>query len=258
MKTKQHIYSKLFLNIIRISGIAATLLLSISILYRIIDFKDIQNQIGSFSSIFTILQNVILIIPCILLAFYPEHLEIISLLSFIFALSCSFDICNPMAPLMFMLSISTFAYRGLYQKHKHFKIILTVVVGIFIFFIDFRFGLKNGFASLTTKMAYSFVAGLSIIFASQFYSHSQKTNRKVLVISKYPELTKRDCEWLNKIKDGMKYDAIAIEDGLASSTVKNRLREIYKIIECGDRQGFVSLYRDWEVIFNEDNKTDSE
>lgn len=40
----------------------------------------------------------------------------------------------------------------------------------------------------------------------------------------------------------------------ASSTVKNRLREIYKIIECGDRQGFVSLYRDWEVIFNEDNK----
>ena len=113
-----------------------------------------------------------------------------------------------MAPLMFMLSVSTLAYRGMYHNHKRFKFILTALLTIFIFFVDFRFGLKNGFASLTTKMAYSFVAGLSIIFAS--------------------------------------------------STVRNRLREIYKIIECGDRQGFVSLYRDWEVIFNEDNKTDSE
>ena len=257
MKTT-HIYSNTFLNIIRFSGILAATLLTISIIYRIIDFNIIAEQIGYNEAIFVIIQNTLLTIPCIVLAIFPEHLEIISLLSLLFALSCNFDYCNPMAPLMFMLSVSTLAYRGMYHNHKRFKFILTALLTIFIFFVDFRFGLKKGFASFTTKMAYSFVTGLSIIFASQFYSHSQKTNRKVLVISKYPELTKRDCEWLNKIKDGMKYDAIAIEDGLASSTVKNRLREIYKIIECGDRPGFVSLYRDWEVIFNEDNKTDSE
>ena len=198
------ISSKAFLNIIRFSGILAATLLTISIIYRIIDFNIIAEQIGYNEAIFVIIQNTLLTIPCIVLAIFPEHLEIISLLSFLFALSCNFDYCNPMAPLMFMLSVSTLAYRGMYHNHKRFKFILTALLTIFIFFVDFRFGLKKGFASFTTKMAYSFVAGLSIIFAS--------------------------------------------------STVKNRLREIYKIIECGDRQGFVSLYRDWEVIFNEDNK----
>ena len=248
------IYSKHFLTFIRISGIIAIFLICISLIYRIKDYSEILEMIGTFEANFIIAQNIILTIPCILIIFFPEHLEIISILSFLFAMSCSFDYCNPMSPMMLLLSIASLFYRGLYRKHKKLKIVMTIIVCLFFFLFDFRFGSNKGIASFITKVAYSFVVFLIAFFLTEFFSLSGTSENKILIISEYENLTQRDADWLIKVKNGIKYDAIAIEDCLALSTVKNRLREIYRILQVGDKQGFMSIYGDWTIVFENPTK----
>lgn len=76
-------------------------------------------------------------------------------------------------------------------------------------------------------------------------------NRR-LDIKEYPDLKKRDAEWLSEIILGNKYEMIAIESKMSLGSVKNRFKIIFDVLETGDKQGFLNKYSEYEICFGEE------
>ena len=78
------------------------------------------------------------------------------------------------------------------------------------------------------------------------------TTNKKLDKKKYPDLKKRDAEWLAAIIQKTKYEAIAIDSSLSVGTVKNRFRIIFDELCVGDKQGFLNKYSDFEILYGDE------
>jgi len=73
-----------------------------------------------------------------------------------------------------------------------------------------------------------------------------------LDLKEYPDLKRRDAEWLYEIIRGNKYESIAIEAKMSLGSVKNRFKIIFDVLETGDRQGFLNKYSEYEICYGED------
>jgi len=138
--------------------------------------------------------------------------------------------------------------RGFFKKNKAIKISILIL----LYLIPLFFNLRSGwtfFLSQLFDISQIILITACNIFILYEYTKTQFSTDKILNLALYPETTKRDAEWLTLVKQGVKYEAIAIDYELSLGTVQNRLNKIYHIIETGDRIGFLSIYSNAEIIY---------
>lgn len=66
-------------------------------------------------------------------------------------------------------------------------------------------------------------------------------------LSQFPELTDRDKLWIHKVQSDAKYETIAKESNVSLGTMKNRMHQIFKIIDVPDRISFLSVYGGYTI-----------
>jgi DNA-binding NarL/FixJ family response regulator len=71
-------------------------------------------------------------------------------------------------------------------------------------------------------------------------------NNKVLKISQFTEITERDKVYLKSIFKGVKFETIAKENNISLGSLKNRMTEIYRIINVADKTELLIKYTDCE------------
>lgn len=155
---------------------------------------------------------------------------------------------------MYGLSMFISSARGLFNKKRKIKIILASIIFITLVLSELRFGLKFFYLSIFEKAAYIFIFFLSLFFHKISICNSVETSpsKKILNIKAYPELKKRDAEWLVKIINDEKYDILAIDSNLSLGSVKNRLKIIFDELKTGDKRGFLAKYSDYDIYFGDE------
>ena len=249
---KIELYSKKTQTIIRLISLLAIIILIISNIRWVIHL-GLRQLLKSYM-LYTLIINFISIILFLLVFFFPSKLTILSIVSFLYStVILIFIPDNNLGVLMYGLSVMTLYARGILRKHKRKKEIIILVVFFILVFSEVRFGKEIFLSSFIEKMAFSFVFIMSIFFfkAYAFDIFETDNSKKKLDIQKFPELKKRDAEWLAKILYGEKYEYLAINYKMSLGSVKNRLKMIYAEIGVGDKLGFLNKYSDYEICFGD-------
>ena len=253
------IYTKKFMKTVSIIAILSTVLLLFRNGMRIVDIivnypeYEVLTKREFFRYINIIIQNFIFIGIFIFLIFNPQKFILIGLIALFY--SVDILLSNTQFPYMgipmFALSIATFAIRGFFLKNKKIKIsifaatyIICLVVPVFYVdhFLDY----------LIIKIAISFVIFIAIFFFIEYakqIASRQATKEKILNIASFKGLERSDMYLLQQILDNKKYKEIAQNIHGSEGALRNKLSKIYKILEVGDRTGFLTIYSGYELIY---------
>lgn len=251
---KTNVYSYSIQTFIRIISSIAIIILVISNTRRI-DAYDIKQLKTMHLEFFSFIINCITIILFFFIIIYPTKLELLSIIPFLYGvIILILEPKNNIGILMFGLSIITLYARGLFIKHKRTKNIIVLIIFLCLVLSEIRFGKEIFLNCLIEKTAYSFILFLCIFFFKvyTFDLFEIKNSSNKLDIQKFPELKKRDAEWLVEIQNGVKYDILAINYNMSLGSVKNRLKIIFDEIGAGDKQGFLNKYSDYEICYGEE------
>lgn len=254
-----NVYSKKVKTIFRIISSIAILILIISNTNKILFFglKDLINQRIEF---YTLVLNCLAIVLFSLFIIFPSKLGICSGISLLYgSLILVFEPYNNLGILLFFLAVLILDIRG-YNKNNHIFSLIFTSIYIILVLSELRFGVSVFFQSIIEKLAYTFILFLLAFFGKVHITDllNSKASNKTLDIQKYPALKRRDAEWLGKILNGKKYEAIAIESKMNLGSVKNRLKVIFKELGVGDKQGFLNKYSDYTIFFGEDFQVSKE
>lgn len=242
-------YSPRALKIFRWLSITAVIILSLCFVR---DFYY-HNSISLY-----FISNIVCSVLLIAAAIKPAKLGLIATCCAIYSVELFINEPDSiMAILMFFLFFFIMNVRGYYNRSRKIKVTITAVAFILLQAPKFLFySIEDAFASLLYATGHIFTLVSIIIFAQVPFileqrKKQQDTEKKlVLNLSTFPGLTKRDAEWLNKIKAGEKYKVLAIESQMSEGSVKNRVKLIYNMLQCGDRVGFLNAYSDYEIVFS--------
>ena len=75
------------------------------------------------------------------------------------------------------------------------------------------------------------------------------TKDKVLNLAEFKGLDRSDMYLLQQVLDNVKYKEIAQKIHGSEGALRNKLSKIYKILEVGDRTGFLSIYSGYELLY---------
>lgn len=250
---KVNIYSNEIQLVIRIISLLAIIILVISNI-RKVEFLGLEEFLKFSLNSFAFVVNCISIFLFFLLAIFPARVEILSLISSLYGISIIlFEPQNNLSILMCGLSLMSLYARGMFNKHKRIK-----EAGVFIFLLililsELRFGKEIFINCFFEKLAYSFVFLLCLFFTQAYIFDVFETNtlNRKLDIQEFPELKKRDAEWLIEIINGQKYEAIAIDYHMSLGSVKNRFKIIFNELGVGDKKGFLNKYSDYEICYGD-------
>lgn len=158
---------------------------------------------------------------------------------------------------MYFLCIMSLRARGFYNKNKKIKSIFTLFILLGLILTELRFGSEIYARAFIEKIGFSFVLFCTMFFfqATVLDELEISTLNNELNIYKYPELNKRDAQWLNDILNGKKYAAIAIDAKVSLGTVKNRLKIIFDVLGVGDKQGFLNKFSDFHIFYTPDQES---
>lgn len=243
---KFSIYSNLSKKTIRLISLIAIIIL---ILANIANMGSIKNNPRA---LFMICQNTLVIILAIILIIFPAKLMFISIISYQYALSSLYS--NPkdiMSLFMLILTISVLLVRGFFNKHKYKKIIGISLPILALYLSGLRFGIDVFLYGTINKVGYLFVLALILFFIINYQKSNEKQAKKVLNLAEYPNLKKRDADWLATIQKKEKYEWLAIEYKMSIGSIKNRLKIIFNTLEVGDKIGFLNKYSEYEIIFED-------
>ena len=152
---------------------------------------------------------------------------------------------------MFTLCIATFAIRGFFLKNKKLKI--SIFAAFYIISLILPVFYDDMFIEhLITKIAISFVMIIAIFFLIEYARQRgsiQATKDKTLNIASFKGLERSDMYLLEQVLDNKKYKEIAQSIHGSEGALRNKLSKIYKILEVGDRTGFLTIYSGYELIY---------
>ena len=206
-----------------------------------IDFYDIFNHCLNFLSILFF----------VFVFFLPQKFGLTSIIAFIYATSIiPFEQENYMGIMMFFLGTVILFARGLMKNYRNQKLILLSIFLSFLMLSQIRFGISLFLSSLVSNIGCILVLAVVVFFIRAYSSNNLMYEDKKLNLACYPKLTERDCEMLKSIQQGEKYSIIAKQVCLSHGSLKNRLHEVFTILETGDKQGFLSYYSDWEICYD--------
>lgn len=257
MDTKK-VYSKKMLQTYRIFSIIG-LLIELFCIINI--FKEEYPLTPYFPFFLTTERFIVLLLDMlcfflfIVLIFKPHKFEFISLMSFSYAigiLACSIEYeVNIMSFFMYILGVSCLLFRGFYNKKTKFKVIITVVFYFALLTTQIRFSLYLFFEYILAVFGYGLVFAISLFFLIEHFNQKKGSQtvaeNKILDLSQYPDLSERDKLWLHKVQSDAKYETIAKESNVSLGTMKNRMHQIFKIIDVPDRISFLSIYGGYTI-----------
>lgn len=253
-------YSKSARNLIRffcINGIVVELLCILRLFLRTgftLEIPEITNFVTFLESdLITAVVDFISLVFFITLLFVPQHISIFALIAFLY----SFKIiivdtlaANPLGQLLYFMGISCLLFLGYYKTHRIRKIALSIIFNMLLISFSARLGLSVCITSYIISFGYSLVILVIVFFTTNFLHlvHVRKTAR-IWDLSKYPDLTQRDKEWLKQILDEKRYEEIASESGVTVGTLKNRMHQIFNVVGIEDRISLLATYSGYEVRF---------
>ena len=94
---------------------------------------------------------------------------------------------------------------------------------------------------------------ICIFFIYQFAKQNgvrEGSKDKVLNLAQFKGLDRSDMILLQDIMTQMKYKEIAKKIHGSEGALRNKLSRIYKILEVGDRTGFLTIYSGYELIYD--------
>lgn len=181
--------------------------------------------------------------------FKPERLALFVPSLFYFGIINAVSNSNPTFPIIFFeLGIIILWIRGFFKTKKVIKAVVIAIIYLTSFLSALRYGWNEFYPNLLEAAQILLITG-SIIFLLHEYLKTQTSKDTILNIADYSELTERDAKWLESVQQGVKYEAIAIDYELTLGTVQNRLNKIYRILETGDRIGFLSIYSNAKIVY---------
>ena len=257
------IYSKRFLFYIRIFSFIAIILLVIRTGSRLADqikepeyFRNLP-LMENIRFQTTILKNIGSVIISIWLFFHPQEFHLIGIIAFIHSINLSpYGVSDYFFIPMRFLSIATFTVRGFFKKNKVLKISLFSALYIIELLIPLAYHDEYFFFNFLTRIAFSFVLFMTIFFfyryATQIAS-KQNVKDKVLNIANFKGLDRSDMYLLQQVLDNVKYKEIAQKIHGSEGALRNKLSKIYKVLEVGDRTGFLTIYSGYELIYEPEN-----
>lgn len=253
------IYTNKFIKTVSIFAILSTVLLLFRNGMRIFDIIHnypeyaVLTKREYFRYISIIIQNFIFIGIFIFLIFKPQKFILIGLIALFYAIDILLS--NTQFPFMgipmFALSIATFAIRGFFFKNKKLKISIFATIYILCLVIPV-FYIEYFFDYLIVKIAISFVILIAIFFFTEYAKQMASrlaTKEKILNIASFKGLERSDMLLLQQVLDNKKYKEIAHSIHGSEGALRNKLSKIYKILEVGDRIGFLTIYSGYELIY---------
>ena len=253
-------FSKTAKNLIRlfcILGIVVEILCILRLFLRTgftLEIPEITS-IQSFltSDLNTAIIDSISLIFFIIFLILPQHFVFFSIISFLY----SFKIIivdtiavYPIGQLLYLMGIACLVYLGYYRHKRPPKIICSITANYILIFSNLRFGTDVLITSLITAIGYTLVFFVTLFFSASFFRflYGMK-HARVWDLSQYPELTKRDKEWLKQILEEKRYEEIATDSGITVGTLKNRMHQIFNIVGVDDRISLLASYGGYEVKF---------
>lgn len=253
-------YSKTAKNLIRLFCLLGIIVESLYMLHLFwrngfaLDLHKITNlQTFLTSELNTVIVNSVSLIFFIIFLFFPQYFVIFSIISYLY----SFKIIivdtiavYPIGQLLYLMGTACLVFLGFYRYKRLPKIIITITTNYILIFFSLRFGREVLINSLITAIGYTLVFFVTLFFSASFFRflYGMK-HARVWDLSQYPELTKRDKEWLKQILEEKRYEEIATDSGITVGTLKNRMHQIFNIVGVDDRISLLASYGGYEVKF---------
>lgn len=256
------LYSKRFIKTVSIFAIICSVFLIFRTGFRIIDIIKNPNEYfelefkQQFKYYFIIFENLVFIGLYIFLIFNPQKFIIIGITALLYSvdnLLSSVQLPFMGIP-MFTLCIGTFAIRGFFIKHKKIKIAIFTSFYFACLIIPVFYD-SDFLDHLFTKLAISLVTIIALVFLLEYSrqvgtKQATATHKRVLNIASFDGLDRSDMYLLQQVLDNKKYKEIAHSIHGSEGALRNKLSKIYKILEVGDRIGFLTIYSGYELIYN--------
>lgn len=258
MDTKK-LYSKKMLHTYRIFSIIGLIISVINVFFDIKEEFPLSPYFPFFltaETFFNFIQNVICSFTFIVLIFKPQKFEYISIMSFLYTIQIIVledNSNNIMGLFMYLLGISSFLIRGFFKKNRKLKYILSAILYLLLCTAKLRFGYYIFIHYLIQTLGFSLVFAITLFFILEYFNQqvkkvdNQNTQQNILDLSQFPELTDRDKLWIHKVQSDAKYETIAKESNVSLGTMKNRMHQIFKIIDVPDRISFLSVYGGYTI-----------
>lgn len=260
----KNIYSKKTLNGIRIIATATLILLLLTTCKKIYDFiiNDFYNSYDQSiknDEIISMCLNCIIIIFSAILIKQPQRFLLISIASLIFSIVAEiYNTSSFTSFLMLVVAIATFLFRFNYKSYK--KLALVVFIPVILF--DFLFQLTKGtaiFVEMTwQKIEMIFTFGISTFFFCEYSKQNvlrETIKDKVLNLADYKGIERSDLYLLQDVMNNIKYKEIAKKINGSEGALRNKLGKIYKILEVGDKTGFLTIYSGYTLVYEPKQKT---
>ena len=253
------LYSNVILRAVRIIALITVVLLCFTTPRIVIRYYTKVYGKG-LPTIYTIapftsfLVNITTIVFGIILIFHPQKFFFIGIGSLLQSLSiASFDSFSYMSLLMLGIATGTFLVRAtpFFSKKRIFTLITIVYIYELLFPLLYDDTGRLDF--LIQKFGSTFAFLICIFFLYQFAKQKgirEGSKDKVLNLAQFKGLDRSDMILLQDIMTQMKYKEIAQKIHGSEGALRNKLSRIYKILEVGDRTGFLTIYSGYELIYD--------
>ena len=255
----KNIYSKNTLTGIRIIASIALILLLFTTFRKIYSFNsnDFHNsyaQIEKYNEITSLFLNCFLIILSVILIIFPHRFLIISIACLFFSIVKEiFNTNSYISFLTMAIAIAAFLFRFDYKSHKILTISIFLPFILFECFFQLTKGLPVFIDMSLQKISVTFTICITIFFLCEYQKQRnlfESSKDKVLNIAKYKGLERSDFFLLQNVMKNVKYKDIAKQINGSEGAIRNKLGRIYKILEVGDKSGFLTIYSGYTLIYD--------
>ena len=253
-------YSKRILLVVRYIAVITLILLTIVTsrgIYSFVssNFYSMYDTSVRIKVIINILINLVIIVFAFLLIYKPERFFLIGIGSLLYSLSIAFmSSSSTMSLLMLGVSIATFVIR--FNTKKKYTFIIFGTIYIVELLLPLLQKVDSYIEVVLTKIGITFTLLIMVYFFSEYAKQKGiniGTKEKILNIALYPGLERSDLMLLQDVLNNMKYKDIAHKIHGSEGALRNKLSRIYKILEVGDRTGFLTIYSGYKLIFEPEN-----
>lgn len=245
---------KTYYRILSILGIIFLTIYNISFFINFLKTKQVSNFYGiKHVESFSFYVNLFAIFGFVFTLFYPEKLEMYSLISFVYSIFITITSPeNIISILMLFLGLITLSIRGFFYNTRKLKLSIIAIIYVLIELTNLRYGEKIFISSFFKKLIAMFL--LFVIFTFEKRNSENNVEKKLNIpidLSIYNDLNQEDFIIIKYLLLGNKYSAIATELKISIPTVKKRTKKIFNILGVPDLIGFHSKFNGRELLFPE-------
>ncbi|HOS31405.1 MAG TPA: hypothetical protein PLR39_11380 [Treponemataceae bacterium] len=236
------------LNIWRSLAIAGFILMIITQFLRFntlsnMDNMFFKNEQELFSPFTVFCTNFVSTFAFLYLIFKPLEFRIYFVFSFFYTTSTIIE-GGDYTSFFFFIFTMLCAYRsGFLIKNMKRKVTASLILFFLLFVTQIRFGFDVFFESIIKIFALLLLLTvIALMLSEEIKKFIQSNQPSRLVLREYPDLLERDKVFLKAVFAGEKFDYIASSNSMAPGTLRNRMREVYKIIGVADKTELLIRY----------------